>query len=71
MKKISLMVVAALLSAGMFANSSNLPQNETHAKTTKVRTESKHKQKPEEKKKEKTKDNGKNKKSAKHDKSTK
>jgi hypothetical protein len=39
MKKVSVMVVAALLSASMFANSASIPKNKTTVNGTKQKTE--------------------------------
>ncbi|HKC66930.1 MAG TPA: hypothetical protein VKG26_01775, partial [Bacteroidia bacterium] len=51
MKKVSLMVVAALLSASMFANAASLPKKATTAKAVKSKTEMStvHKQKDKQK----------------------
>ena len=71
MKKISVMVVVALMSASMFANGASLPTKTKTVKTTPAKTEVKHKQdKAKSKDKGTTKEKKSNKKESKHTKAT-
>ncbi|HEX7414231.1 MAG TPA: hypothetical protein VF411_09315 [Bacteroidia bacterium] len=65
MKKISVMVVAALLSVSMFANGASLPKSKTKVNGSKAKTEIRKEHKQKEKQKDATKEKKASKKSAK------